>query len=289
MIKSLKESYPINLLCQVFGVHRSSYRYWFENYGKVNAKNIRIDAEVKEAYALSDGSAGARTIATLVTQDGYPLSRYRAAKSMKRLSFVSCQPTTHKYKVAKKEHVNVKNHLNREFSPVRPNQVWCGDVTYLWVGDKWQYLAAVLDLYSRKIVGFSLSDSPDSELTKQALSNAFEARGRPKNLMFHSDQGCHYTSLSFRQLIWKYQIKQSMSRRGNCWDNAPMERFFRSLKTENMPKKGYINEDLAKRSVMNYIHKYYNVARPHSHNLGLPPNKKEAFYWKTSNWLTRKG
>ena len=114
----------------------------------------------------------------------------------------------HNYKPAKKANINIENHLSREFSPISPNQVWCGDVTYLWVGDRWRYLATVLDLYSRKIVGFALSDSPDSELTKQALSNAFNARGKPVGVMFHSDQGCHYTSLSFRQLIWKYQVKR---------------------------------------------------------------------------------
>jgi putative transposase len=150
-------------------------------------------------------------------------------------------------------------------------------------------LATVLDLYRRKIVGFALSDSPDGELTKLALSNAFKARGKPIGLMFHSDQGCHYTSLSFRQLIWKYQIKQSISRRGNCWDNAAMERFFRSLKTERMPKNGYNNESVANDSVRDYMYKYYNSIRPHSHNLGFSPNQKEAFYWKVSNWLAKKG
>jgi putative transposase len=106
--------------------------------------------------------------------------------------------------------------------------------------------------------------------------------------MFHSDQGCHYTSVAFRQLIWKYQIKQSMSRRGNCWDNAPMERFFRSLKTENMPKKGYSSIDAASDSIRDYIYRYYNSVRPHSHNLGLSPNEKEVFFWKTSNAVTKK-
>jgi putative transposase len=107
--------------------------------------------------------------------------------------------------------------------------------------------------------------------------------------MLHSDQGCHYTSLSFRQIKWKYQIKQSLSRQGNYWNNAPMVRFFRSLKTENMPKNGYENESVANDSVRDYIYKYYNSVRPDSHNLGLSPNEKEAFYWKTSNWMTKKG
>ncbi len=270
-------------------MQRSSYRYWQKNHTLIKPENIRTDAEVKAAHKLSKGSAGARTIATLVTKGGYSLSRYRAAKAMKRLGIVSCQPPNHQYKPAKKEYVDIKNHLNREFSPLRPNQVWCGDVTYLWVGDQWHYLATVLDLYGRKIIGFALSNSPDSELTKRALSNAFEARGNPSEVMFHSDQGCHYTSLAFRQLIWKYQIKQSMSRRGNCWDNAPMERFFRSLKTENMPKKGYENKVMAKEAVRDYIYKYYNSVRPHSHNLGLSPNEKETYYWETFNSVAKKG
>lgn len=284
----MKESYSIKSLCQVFEVHRSSYRYWKVNSSKIRAKDLHTDIEVKAAHELSGESAGSRTIATLVTNGGYDLSRYRASKSMKRQGLVSCQPPKHNYKQANKPNINIKNHLNREFSPISPNQVWCGDVTYLWVGSRWRYLATVLDLYSRKIIGFALSDSPDSELTKQALTNAFHARGKPLGVMFHSDQGCHYTSLSFRQLIWKYQIKQSMSRRGNCWDNAPMERFFRSLKTENMPKNGYGSETVANDSVRDYIYKYYNSVRPHSHNLGLSPNDKEVFYWKASNWVAKK-
>jgi putative transposase len=270
----LQESYSINALCEEFEVHRSSYRYWKFNAGKIRVADVHTDSEVKAAHAVSGGSAGARTIATLVTSGGYQLSRYRASKSMKRQGLVSCQPPKHNYKPATKTHIAIKNHLNREFSPISPDQVWCGDVTYLWVGDRWRYLAVVLDLYSRKVVGFALSDSPDSELTKQALSHAFTARGNPVGVMFHSDQGCHYTSLSFKQMIWTYQFKQSMSRRGNCWDNAPMERFFRSMKTENMSKNDYENEAVANDSV-----RYCNLVRPHSHNLGLSPNEKEVFYW----------
>ncbi len=126
--------------------------------------------------------------------------------------------------------------LRREFNVNRPNEVWCGDVTYIWTGRRWAYLAIVMDLYARKPVGWAMSLSPNSQLTGQAISMAYEQRGRPSNVMFHSDQGCHYTSTYFRQLLWRYQIKQSMSRRGNCWDNAPMERFFRGLKSEWIPE-----------------------------------------------------
>jgi len=252
-------------------------------------ETLRLQTLVKVAHRLSGGSAGARTIATMVSREGVELSRYRAARVMKAVEISSCQPPKHNYKKADKEHLEIPNKLNREFSPIKPDQIWCGDVTYIWAGTQWKYLATVLDLYSRKIVGFALSDSPDSNLTKCALINAFETRGQPKGLLFHSDQGCHYTSLSYRQLLWRYQIEQSMSRRGNCWDNAPMERFFRSLKTENMPKKGYQNTSTASKKIHDYILNYYNCARPHSHNEGLSPNRKEELYWKTSNAVAKKG
>ena len=289
MIEKFQESYPTQLMCSLFKVHRSSYRYWQARAKGLSPEQVNLQAQVKAAHKLSGGSAGARTIATMVSSEGTKLSRYRAAKAMKRAGLVSRQPPKKGYKPAQKVHVEIENHLQREFSPISPNQIWCGDVTYLWTGTKWHYLAVVLDLYGRMIVGFALSDSPDSELTKQALSNAFEARGRPAEVMFHSDQGCHYTSLAFRQLICKYQIKQSMSRRGNCWDNAPMERFFRSLKTEDMPSTGYRSLNEAEDSIRDYIHKYYNSVRPHSHNLGLSPSKKELFFWKTSKRVAKKG
>jgi len=130
----MQESDKVNVLCRLFHVHRSNYRYWLKNHTQIKAEDIRTDAQVKAAHTLSDGSAGARTLATLVSKGSYDLSRYRATKAMKHLGVVSCQPPKHHYKPAKKDHVNIKNHLNREFSPLRPNQVWCGVVMLLIFG-----------------------------------------------------------------------------------------------------------------------------------------------------------
>jgi putative transposase len=163
----------------------------------------------------------------------------------------------------------------------RPDEVWCGDVTYIWAGNRWAYLAIVMDLFTCKPIGWAISYSPNSQLTSNALSMAFESRGRPDNVMFHSDQGMHYTSLKFRQNLWRFQIKQSMSRRGNCWDNSPMERFFRSLKSEWVPQNGYLSIHLAKSDIINYIIGYYSQVRPHRHNQGKAPNVAEAKYWKS--------
>ena len=191
----------------------------------------------------------------------------------------SCQQPKHAYRKAKQEHIAIPNRLNREFEVKAPNQVWCGDVTYIWVGKRWAYLAIVMDLFSRKPIGWAMSFLPNTRLTRDALDMAFESRGKPEGVMFHSDQGCHYTSRQFRQRLWRYQITQSMSRRGNCWDNAPMERFFRSLKSEWVPQTGYHSFAQAKHEIIDYIIGYYSQVRPHQHNEGLAPNVAEEKYW----------
>ena len=198
---------------------------------------------------------------------------------MKQLQLVSCQLPKHSYKKAQQEHIAIPNLMDRQFAPAKPNQAWTGDVTYIWTGNRWAYLAVVLDLFARKPVGWAISFSPDSKLTAKALAMAFESRGRPKDLLFHSDQGTHYTSVKYRQQLWRYTIKQSLSRRGNCWDNSPMERFFRSLKTEWVPTDGYQNLTEAKNHIGNYILGYYSQVRPHSFNGGKTPNKAEQTYW----------
>lgn len=242
---------------------------------------------MRTAHRQSGGSAGARTVASLVSQTGLLLSRYRAGRLMKEIGLVSCQQPQHRYKRAVREHLSIPNTLNRQFEVAQPNQVWCGDVTYIWTGLRWAYLAVVLDLFARKPVGWALSISPDSELTGRALSMAYESRKRPSEVLFHSDQGSHYTSIKFRRLLWRYRIEQSMSRRGNCWDNSPMERFFRSLKTEWVPINGYKSFLEAKQSIVNYITDYYSQFRPHAFNGMKPPNEIERCYWNDHKTVAR--
>ena len=276
IIRQLKESHPIKQLCELFGIHRSSYRYWFKSsLRRTGSQLLCAKIMVRSIHKESAGSAGARTISKIASERGFPLSRYRAGRLMKQCNLVSCQQPSHSYRKAANEHLNIPNHLNRQFDVSAPNEVWCGDVTYIWAGGRWVYLAVVMDLFARKPIGWSISFSPNSELTKDALSMAFEARGRPNNILFHSDQGCHYTSLEFRQMLWRFKIKQSMSRRGNCWDNAPMERFFRSFKSEWMPKLGYRGIQEAKSSIIKYIIGYYLNVRPHAAADGLTPNEAE--------------
>lgn len=128
----------------------------------------------------------------------------------------------------------------------------------------------MIDLFARRVVDWAISSNPDADLTVQALDHAWELRGRPSRVMFHSDQGSQYGSRAFRQRLWRYQIKQSMSRRGNCWD-TPMERLFRSLKTEWVPAMGYRSLPDAKKDVGSYLMDYYNQQRPHTFNGGISP------------------
>jgi putative transposase len=282
MIHALRKSYPVKTLCETLGTHRSSYNYWVKRSKTVRPQRAEELALVRSIFKESHGSAGARSIATIATDRGFPLSRYRAGRLMKQCQLRSCQPSKHAYKSALHEHMAVPNHLGRAFDVATPNEVWCGDVTYIWTGNRWTYLAVVMDLFARKPVGWSFRDTPDTQLTAAALSMAFISRGQPQDVMFHSDQGVHYSSKEYRQKLWRYEIKQSMSRKGNCWDNAPMERFFRSLKTEWIPETGYQSLTEAKTGILDYIIGYYSKVRPHQHNAGKAPNVAEKLYWNSS-------
>ena len=274
IIDQLREHYLQQELLSVFGIARSTYQYHRRRVVRECPEERQLQQKVMEIYNASRGSAGSRTISGMLKQRGESIGRYKARSLMKTLGLVSKQQRKHHYHVANQASVVAANHLAREFTVERPNQVWCGDVTYVWIGTTWLYLAIVIDLYKRRVVGWACSDSPDSELTAKALQMAYEARGRPHGIMFHSDQGCHYTSQHFRQQLWRYQIKQSMSRRGNCWDNSPMERFFRSYKTEWMPSMGYDSYQQADIDIASYI-RYYNYQRGHSYNQYLSPAAAE--------------
>lgn len=223
----------------------------------------------------------------MVTLAGMPLSRYRAGRRMKVLGLVSSQQPSHRYKKADQPHVAIPNQLDREFDVQGPNQVWTGDITYIWTGRRWAYFAVVLDLYARLPVGWAFSLSADSALTCKALTMAYESRGNPQGVLFHSDQGCQYTSLQYRQQLWRYRIKQSMSRRGNCWDNSPVERFFRSLKSEWVPETGYRSFEEARDSITDYLLGYYSRIRPHANNDGLPPRMAEKLYWNAQKAVAK--
>ena len=230
---------------------------------------------MRHLFRKSRSSAGSRTLKVMLNKAGILMGRFKIRRLMQEQGLICKQPGSHTYKLAKAERPDIPNHLDREFTVAQPNEVWCGDITYIWSGQGWSYLAVVLDLYARRVVGWALSSKPDADLVIKALDHAWEQRGKPKQVMFHSDQGSQYGSRKFRQRLWRYRIKQSMSRRGNCWDNAPMERLFRSLKSEWVPSLGYADLTEAKKDIGRYLMDYYNQQRPHTFNDGLTPVEAE--------------
>ncbi|WP_404416181.1 IS3 family transposase [Marinospirillum sp.] len=271
LIDQLSEQEPVEMVCKAFGVSRSSYYEYRQRRSRLDVERLTLKAHINRLFTKSRSSAGSRTIQSQLREEGAMIGRFKVRSLMSELGLICKQPGPHAYKQATVERVDLPNHLARKFMVEQPNQVWCGDITYIWGGQGWSYLAVVLDLYARRVVGWALSSSPDADLVVKALDHAWEQRGQPKKVMFHSDQGSQYASRKFRQRLWRYQIKQSMSRRGNCWDNAPMERLFRSLKSEWIPRLGYRNLSEARRDISGYLMSYYNQQRPHAFNGGISP------------------
>jgi putative transposase len=241
----------------------------------VNRERLQQRSELRRLFKDSRSSAGSRALMSMMRELGHQIGRFKVRRLMKEADLVSKQPGSHAYKTAKSERPDIPNLLARDFDVQQPDRVWCGDITYIWTGGCWHYLAVVLDLHRRRVIGWAMSDKPDANLAVKALDMAYQQRGCPGDVLFHSDQGSQYASRKFRQRLWRYRITQSMSRRGNCWDNAPMERLFRSLKTEWVPATGYMSFQDAKRDISYYLMDYYNWRRPHQHNGGIPPAEAE--------------
>ena len=219
--------------------------------------------ELRRLFKESRNSAGSRALMSMMRELGYQIGRFKVRNLMKEAGLVSKQPGAHRYQVARSERPDIPNLLAREFDVQQPNQVWCGDITYVWAGGRWHYLAAVLDLHTRRVVGWAMSDKPDAELAIKALEMAYQQRGCPSGVLFHSDQGSQYGSRAFRQRVWRYRMTQSMSRRGNCWDNACSESLFGSLKVERLHGQRFRTIREAKDEVFAWL-LWYNQSRMHS-------------------------
>ncbi len=259
----------MRVLCHLFGIHRSVY--YTQVKRPVNVQKIELRSRVRAFHALSRGAAGSLAFSQMLRQSGVDAGRWLARRLMRECGLTGRQPVKHHYRVNEDNSPPLPNLLNWQFNPAAPNHVWCGDISFIRLQDKWCYLALVVDLYSRRIIGSALSLTADAELVCWALRNALETRPRDGRLLFHSDQGVQYESNKYRKLLWSYGVMQSMSRRGNCLDNSPMERVFRSLKSEWIPKGGYGDFSHAVSSINQWINGYYNVYQPHTDNGGLPP------------------
>jgi putative transposase len=187
------------MVCHALGVSRSAYYSGRERQREIHPERIMLRTKIRQFFGLSRSSAGSSTLVAMLSHEGIKIGRYKVRSLMKEAALTSKQPRQHRYRQAKHERPDIPNRIARDFSPAKPNQVWCGDITYVWVEGRWQYLAVVLDLFARRVFGWAFSGRADSGLVIQALERAWQQRGQPAGETFHSDQGNQYGSICYRQ------------------------------------------------------------------------------------------
>jgi putative transposase len=243
-------------------VPRSSYYAARHRRGRVRLDAQQL-AQVRQLHAASRHSYGSRRMACELSSQGTPVGRHRARTLMRAAGVWAHAKRRHRYRPAGSAAMTAPHRLNRQFQPAQPNRVWAGDVTYLPTRHGWLYLAIVVDLYARRVVGWAFSRQADAPLVTDALTQAWRTRRPLPDLLFHSDQGTAYSSGRFTGALRRYGMAQSMSRRGNCWDNAVVERVFRSLKHEWINGQVYLSHEEAHRDVTAYLN-FYNYRRWHA-------------------------
>lgn len=258
-------SWPVGLICEALGVSRSGFYAWLSRPRSLRSQTDEVmGALVRQSFIGSDRTYGARRVWHDVLALGQNCGLHRIERLMREQA-LRARPRRRGLPQDKGQRSAIAgNVLDRQFQADAPNQKWVADFTYIWTAEGWLYAAAVLDLYSRRIVGWSMHDSMTSQLVADALMMAVWRRGKPVALLHHSDQGSQYTSEHFQQLLKEQGITCSMSRAGEVWDNSAMESFFSSLKTERTARKVYRTREQARADVFDYIERFYNSIRRHS-------------------------
>ena len=266
-IRQQMKAYPITVLCAVMEVSRSGF---YDYLHRLNTDNPNdeyqnaLKARIKTIFNESKGSYGSRRVLKKLQSEGHQLGRYKVRRLMRDLGlrpkrrrrYKVTTNSGHSYPVA-------ANVLDRKFDVAEANRVWACDITYVWTLEGWLYLAAVMDLFSRQIVGWAMDKRMKNELTLDALAMAYWRRKPPKGLLHHSDRGSQYACHEYQKRLQHYGMIASMCRKGDCWDNAPMERFFGSLKSERLVSCRFATRKAAEAEILDYI-TYYNFTRLHS-------------------------
>lgn len=247
-------------------IHRSGYYAWLKKgAGKQQLANKLLDQNIITVFNNHHKRYGSPRITQELRASGDVCSKNRVARRMKYLQLQAKQKKKFKATTDSQHDLPIApNLLNRDFTAAHPNQKYVGDITYVWTEEGWLYLATVIDLYSRAVIGWSIKPTMTRQLVIDALMMALWRRGFPKGVIFHSDRGSQYCSDDFQKLLKIYKLKSSMSRKANCWDNSVAESFFNTIKTELIYTTRYESRELAKQSIFHYIETYYNRIRRHS-------------------------
>ena len=253
-------------MCALLGVTRQGYYAYAARPPSARFISDRDLCErIRALHAESNGTYGSPRIYEALRQEGRNVSKTRVERTMRGLGLCGCAPHRSRQTTrANPKHPVVGNRLDRDFTAERPDQRWVTDISYVWTNEGWCYLAVVLDLFSRAVVGWSLDTTLTTRLPLNALNAALETRRPAAGLLHHSDRGCQYTSDDYRRELKKHGIEASMSRRGNCWDNAVAESFFATLKTELIYRRNWSLRVELREAVFEYIEVFYNRSRRHS-------------------------
>lgn len=265
-IREQQKTYPVTALCTVMQVSTSAFYAWVKapistakktQQKQLEAKTLQLFEENKKTY-------GARRLSDAFKKEGFQVGRFKTGRLMAKLGLQVRYPKRFKVTTDSSHNDAISpNLLNREFDVAAPNKVWATDITYVWTLEGWLYVGVVIDLFSRQVVGWSIADHMRTSLCVNALQMAFWRRKPNPGLLHHSDRGSQYASHEYRGHLGIMKMQQSMSRKGNCWDNAPTERFFRSLKHEQLNYERFRTKEAAKLSVIDYL-AFYNGRRTHS-------------------------
>ena len=277
-IKQYRDVWPVRVQCHVLGVSTSGFYAWLRRPPSQRAvANQNLLQDIRRIHWDSHRRYGSPRVCAALRAEGRCVSRRRVANLM-RLNDLQAI-TKHRVRVTTTDSRHnlpvATNVIDRNFEALAPNEKWLADITYIFTAEGWLYLAAVLDLYSRKIVGWAMRDHMRTELPLAALTMALQRQRPEPGLIHHSDRGSQYASGDYQKALVSARITPSMSRKGNCWDNAPMESFFHTLKTELVHHKNYATREDAKSDLFQYIEGFYNRQRIHSAIGYLTPEQME--------------
>ena len=253
-------------MCEYLEVSRSSYYEWRKcSTSRRESANQRLDEAITNVFLLHKGKYGSPRITKDLQADGVECSENRVAKRMSNMGLKAKGRRKYKATTDSGHQLPVfANILDRDFTATAPNQKYVSDITYIWTQEGWLYLCVFIDLYSRSVIGWSMDKRMNKDLVCNALMMALWRRGFPRGVIVHSDRGSQYASKKYRRLLKAYGLTGSMSRKGNCWDNACAESFIRTLKVEHVYDYLYDTREQAKQSIFEYIETYYNKIRRHS-------------------------
>ena len=276
-VKAEKAIYPVSVLCHVLRVSRSGFYAWVQRgESKRSRENRSLLKEIQAAHRVSRSNYGSPRITRELRAGGTRVGEKRVARIMRQNGIVGKVRRRYRVTTQAGDRAPAKSLLNRDFKASEPNRKWVSDITYIPTREGWLYLAVIIDLYSRAVVGWSMNSWISQELVLDALKMAEGRRRVPSALMLHSDQGRQYTSLAFQRALKGHQMVCSMSRKGNCWDNAVAESFFATLKRElEACDRGFDTRLQARRELFDYIEIFYNRQRRHSTLGYLSPHEFE--------------